>query len=92
MAAVPFGATGFLAAALLLMAGIRLLSPGRLARAAGGLALGEVRLIVGGDIVDRLLRQAAQALAQTRHEHLAAHCAPPRMSFTAWEKAVHSAF
>lgn len=51
MAAVPFGATGFLAAALLLMAGIRLLSPGRLARATGGLALGALAgasLLAGG--------------------------------------------
>lgn len=51
MAAVPFGATGLLAAALLLMAGIRLLSPGRLARATGGLALGALAgasLLAGG--------------------------------------------
>lgn len=51
MAAVPVGATGFFAAALLLMAGIRLLSPGRLARAVGGLALGALAaagLLAGG--------------------------------------------
>ncbi|WP_198398748.1 hypothetical protein [Brevundimonas diminuta] len=51
MAAVHVGATGFLAAALLLMAGIRLLSPGRLARATGGLLLGALAgasLLAGG--------------------------------------------
>ena len=60
--------------------------------AAGRRAVGEVALVVGGDVVDGLGRQAGEAVAQPVHEYLAGHWRPPRMSFTAAEKADHSVF
>ena len=65
---------------------------GRSLLAAGGLAFGEMGLVVGDDVVDGLGRQLAQAIPQPAQEFLPGHCAPPRMSSTALEKAVHSAF
>src|SRR3972149_4760382 len=55
-------------------------------------ALGEVPLIIGDDLIDRCLRHAGKALAQTLDESGAAHVMSPRMSLTAAAKAAHSCF
>lgn len=60
--------------------------------AAGGLGVGEVRLVIGDDVGDRGGRQAREAPAQAGDELGAGHAAAPTMLFTAVANAVHSAF